>query len=360
MKGYLQLATGDIFEGELFGHIEPRSGEVVFNTGMTGYQEVLSDPSYAGQIVVFTYPLIGNYGIHASDFEHVVPRLSGLVVSENCVMPNHAGMIGTLEEALIRYKVPGISGVDTRALTRIIRRHGSVRGVISSELTRITEADQHIYDTTNWVEMVSTKKVLRFPSHQEKKAHVVLFDFGSKKSIAESLRKMGCDVTVVPYNTTPDKLAELKPDGVVFSNGPGNPLILKPLLPNLRQVIERYPTLGICLGHQLIAMALGAATEKLSFGHRGGNHPVRDLRTGKVFMTAQNHSYMVKDESWDERLVSVTHRHVNDGSVEGLRYNGKPVFSVQFHPEAHPGPQDSTSILAEFLEEVKGSVTSYA
>lgn len=345
-QGYLTLETGEVFEGILIGANKDSLGEVVFNTSMTGYQEIITDPSYAGQIITFCYPIIGNYGINAIDDESISPALSGVVIGDLCETPSHYQSINKFSEKLEQAGVPGIAGVDTRLLVKTIRSRGTVKGFLS----KAKQADF----TTNelqplWVEKVSTKKIQFF---KNKGPHVVLIDFGYKKSILNALLEEKCSVTIVPYHTPFEKIKALNPDGVLLSNGPGDPMSLKKWFPELKKITEHYPTLGICLGHQLIALAYGAKTEKLAYGHRGGNHPVKELLTGKVKITAQNHGYVVVDESIDGHIFEVTYRNVNDQSIEGLKHRNYSIQTVQFHPEAHPGPSDTAHILTEFVSQI--------
>ncbi|GGH85510.1 carbamoyl-phosphate synthase small subunit [Pullulanibacillus pueri] len=357
-KGYLLLETGDRFEGTLLGHNSSITGEVVFNTSMTGYQEILTDPSYAGQIMTFCYPLIGNYGINAIDDESNGLHMAGVVISDLCMTPSHYLSVKSFAENLERAGIPCLAGVDTRAVVKKIRQAGTMKGIIT------TTPD--IYETwiaqatlaPSLVDKVSTAQMQHYKGNGP---HVVLMDYGFKKSILTALLDEGCSVTVAPYTTTYAELVELKPDGIVFSNGPGDPTALKEWLPEIKKMTETFPSLGICLGHQLIALAYGAKTDKLHFGHRGGNHPVKELETGKVWMTSQNHSYVVTDEGINQETFVVSYRNVNDQSVEGLKHKKLPVVTVQFHPEAHPGPTDTYHIFKQFLHTIKQSgETSYA
>ncbi|KXG44434.1 carbamoyl phosphate synthase small subunit [Tepidibacillus infernus] len=373
MKGYLFLETGDWFEGEWFGAEVEQSGEVVFQTGMTGYQEVITDPSYAGQIVNFTYPLIGNYGINTIDDQSIRPQVAGVIVAELCKEPSHPQYNQTFEQVLAKYQIPGLSGIDTRELTKLIRKHGSLRGMISKTLDsslladwkrklELQEQDDQQFSRINLlplVDQVSTRIPLFYPNQGP---HVVVIDYGAKFSIIDSLKSLGCSVTVVPYNYPVKEILKLNPDGILLSNGPGDPKELTPLLPEIKKLVTSFPTLGICLGHQLLALSFGADTEKLPFGHRGVNHPVINLETNQVWMTSQNHGYVVNDESLKKTDFVVTHQNVNDQSVEGMKHRFLPIQSVQFHPEAHPGPIEAFEIFKTFVQlcSVEKGVKQYA
>ncbi len=345
-NGYLTLETGEVFEGVLIGAEKDSLGEVVFNTSMTGYQEIITDPSYAGQIITFCYPIIGSYGINVMDDESITPALSGVVIGDLCETPSHYQSVNKFSEKLKQAGVPGIAGVDTRLLVKTIRSRGTVKGYLSR--TKETEFDK-TEKAPLWVEKVSTKKTQFF---KNRGPHVALIDYGFKKSILNALLAENCAVTIVPYNTPYEKIKALNPDGVLLSNGPGDPMELKKWFPDIKKITQAYPTLGICLGHQLIALAYGAKTEKLAYGHRGGNHPVKELTTGKVKITAQNHGYVVVDESINENIFHVTYRNVNDKSIEGLTHQTYPIQTVQFHPEAHPGPSDTEYILKDFVNQL--------
>jgi carbamoyl-phosphate synthase small subunit len=369
-KGYLVLETGEFFEGNLIGNISEAVGEVVFNTSMTGYQEIITDPSYAGQIVTFCYPLIGNYGINELDDECSIPHLSGVVLGDMCQQPSHYLSTRSFSEQLEKAGVAGITGVDTRALVKLIRQHGTLRGVITDvspyqNLNINTEFQSKIKEegqmnfyqdtisqglSTFWVGHVSTKKI---KTYENSGPHVVLIDYGFKKSILTALLEEQCKVTIVPHSTPYEQLKVLNPDGVVFSNGPGDPMSLQPWFSDIKRISESFATLGICLGHQLIALAHGAKTEKLKYGHRGGNHPVKEFETGKVRITSQNHGYVVVDDSIDQQIFKVTYRNVNDKSIEGLKHSWLPIQTVQFHPEAHPGPSDTAYIFEAFIHHLR-------
>ena len=347
-KGYLTLETGEVFEGVLIGADKDSLGEVVFNTSMTGYQEIITDPSYAGQIITFCYPIIGNYGVNALDDESISPALAGVVIGDLCETPSHFQSINKFSDKLKQAGVPGIAGVDTRRLVKTIRSRGTVKGFLGKEKD-ISLSESGNVQASMWVDQVSTKKIQYFKNSGP---HVVLIDFGYKKSILHALLEENCAVTIVPYRTTLEKIKSLNPDGILLSNGPGDPMQLQSWFPEIKKITQAFPTLGICLGHQLIALAYGAKTSKLAYGHRGGNHPVKELMTGKVKITAQNHGYVVLDESIDQKIFNVTYRNINDRSIEGLQHKLYPIQTVQFHPEAHPGPSDTEYILKDFVSQI--------
>ncbi len=347
MKGKLVLEDGSIFWGELIAG-DCGIGEVVFNTGMTGYQEVLTDPSYCGQIVVMTYPLIGNYGVNDSFSQSRKPFVKGFIVSELCSKPSNWQAEGTLARYLEKNKIPCLYGVDTRAITKRIRLAGSMKGILVSEDVPVAVVEQlwkTILDNQQ-VGTVTTQDIYIMPNTGFK---VAVLDFGIKRNILQSLHKAGCHLIVLPANTDADTILSYEPDGIFLSNGPGDPKDVPHAIETIRKLLGKKPLFGICLGHQLLALALGGNTYKLKFGHRGSNHPVKDLTKGRVYITSQNHGYAVEESSVNHMDVTVTHRAVNDGTVEGMRHNKLPIFSVQYHPEAAPGPDDSAYLFDEFL-----------
>jgi carbamoyl-phosphate synthase small subunit len=360
MKGYLHLQSGDVFEGnwETVAPIQNIQGELVFYTGMTGYQEVLTDPSYKDQIIVFTYPLIGNYGINQDDFESKKPHVAGVIVYEANQDSSHYQATYSLQQYLEKWEVPLISHIDTRSVVKKIRDKGSMAAVLTCNIE-----EQQMNESLLLGEKVPAVSEKTVKTYGDGKKHIVLIDFGTKKSILSSLLERDCQVTVVPHDTSFQKIKNMDPDGILLSNGPGDPKQLRTILPTLKQLVENYPTLGICLGHQLIALALGADTKKLLFGHRGANHPIKDVKNNRVFMSSQNHSYVVDDESIKGTGLVGRFYNLHDQSVEGLTHKQLPVQTVQFHPEANPGPAEGNYIFDEFLQminENKRSAALYA
>ncbi|MFC4557040.1 carbamoyl phosphate synthase small subunit [Virgibacillus kekensis] len=357
-KRQLILEDGTVFTGEGFGSDTTVTGEVVFNTGMTGYQEIISDPSYCGQIVMMTYPLVGNYGINRDDFETVTPFIHGFLVKELCDHPSNFRSDETLSDYLKAHNIPGISGIDTRKLTKIIRKHGTMKAIITDVIDDTEVLADQVRSQpyqTNQVEQTSTVKPYVVPGRG---LRIVLVDFGMKHGILRELTKRDCHVTVVPYNYGAANILRLKPDGIMLTNGPGNPKNIPESIEMVAEVTGKIPLFGICLGHQLLALACGADTEKMKFGHRGSNHPVKDLERNKTYMTSQNHSYAVRNDSLNQTDLVLTQRALNDGTVEGIRHKNYPAFSVQYHPESSPGPEDTNHLFDEFLNMIKQSKTT--
>ncbi|WRP08384.1 carbamoyl phosphate synthase small subunit [Rossellomorea aquimaris] len=353
MKRQLILDDGTVFVGEGFGANKETVGEVVFNTSMTGYQEILSDPSYCGQLVTLTYPLVGNYGINRDDFESITPAIKAFIVREVADFPSNWRNESTLDELLKVKGIPGISNIDTRKLTRIIRQHGAMKGIICSAEFDPKEMLKKLHDTalrTDQVMQVSTKTAYASPGRGYR---VVLMDFGMKHGILRELNKRDCDVIVVPHHTSAEEIRRLQPDGIMLSNGPGDPKDVPEAIETIKELLGEIPLFGICLGHQLFALACGGDSFKMKFGHRGGNHPVKDLKTGKVALTSQNHGYAVDEKSLTGTSLQVTHMAINDGTVEGLKHLDFPAFTVQYHPEASPGPEDSNYLFDDFLQLMK-------
>jgi len=350
MKAYLILEDGTVFEGTSIGSAREIISEIVFNTSMTGYLEVLTDPSYAGQAVVMTYPLIGNYGICREDMESKRAWPDGYIVRELSRIPSNFRSGDTINHFLEEQDIPGISGIDTRALTKILREKGTMNGMITTNSKYdLEEATRRIreYTVTGVVLKTTVKEPYVIPGNGKK---VALLDCGAKNNIARSLEKRGCEVTVYPADTPAEEILKTNPDGIMLSNGPGDPAENVEIIQEVKKLYESdVPIFAICLGHQLMALATGAKTYKLKYGHRGGNHPVKDLETGRVYITSQNHGYAVDEESLDPKVAVPAFLNVNDRTNEGLKYVGKNIFTVQYHPEACPGPQDSGYLFDRFI-----------
>lgn len=346
MKAKLILENGVVFEGKAFGYLKECVGEVVFNTGMTGYQEVLTDPSYYGQIVTMTYPLIGNYGINLEDLESKEPKVRGFIVREKCQYPNNFRCELELETYLAQNKILGLDGIDTRALTKILRNNGTMKGIIVLDNSNLEDVKDKLeaFSNRDAVSIVSTNERYEISGEGKK---VAIIDFGIKQNIIRNFVKRGCNVTVFHYDFKAEEVLDINPDLVFLSNGPGDPEDMGEAVNEIKKIVGKKPIVGICLGHQLLALTLGGETKKLKFGHRGCNHPVKDLINNRVHITSQNHGYYVA--TLPENM-EITHVSMNDGTVEGMRHKELPIFSVQFHPEACPGPKDSEYIFDEFMK----------
>ena len=359
-QAFLVLEDGSWYEGEAFGAETSTYGEVVFNTSMTGYQEMLTDPSYAGQIVMPTYPIVGNYGINGEDMESKGIQVAGFAVREHSLRPSHTLSTKTLHEYLSSHGIAGISGIDTRAITRKLRVAGVMMGMIAvgtspqEALARLGEVPR--YDNVDFVAGVSTEKPYPWDNSaiEQNSPLILVSDYGLKYNILRILRARGCRVMALPVHASTEDILALKPDGIVLSPGPGDPALLDYVVETAKGLVGQVPMMGICLGHQVIARALGGSTFKLKFGHRGANHPVREVQTGRVHITAQNHGYAVDAESLPPEL-EVSHVNLNDGTVEGMRHWELPIMSIQYHSEASPGPMDNVDLFEQFLEMVRNN-----
>ncbi len=358
MKATLILANGSIFSGTSIGGTSDRVCEMVFNTAMTGYQEILTDPSYAGQGIVMSYPLIGNYGVNHEDNESGRPWAEAFVVRHLSPRGSNFRCEGTLDDYLKKHDITGIEGIDTRALTKILRSQGSMNGMVTcAEHFNVAEALEKIraFRVEGTVERVSRKQPEDCPAYGEEKYRVAMMDFGVKQNMIECLRRRGCHVTVFPALTPAETVLAGHFDGVMLSNGPGDPADNVSIIAEVKKLYDsNVPMFAVCLGHQILALATGAKTGRLDYGHRGGNHPVQDLEAGRVFITSQNHGYMVLSDSVDPNVATVSHVNVNDGTCEGLRYKRPNCFTTQFHPEASPGPQDTEYLFDRFIASMGG------
>lgn len=353
MEGLVYLEDGTLYRGKGFGHTGTVVGELVFNTSMTGYQEILTDPSYTGQIINMTYPLIGNYGINDEENESKKIHAKGLIVKTISQCPSNYKSKGNIDNWLKLMKVPGVYNVDTRSMTRKVRNEGTMKCVISNEnvtLEQIKELCSRTKLRQDYMKDAGTHE----PIHIEGSgSRVAVLDYGIKQNIINSLIKRNCDIYVFPYHSKYEEIKSIEPDGLLLSNGPGDPAEATESIDEIRKLIDEIPTFGICMGHQVLALAVGGETYKLKFGHRGGNHGVYDKNTNKAYITSQNHGYSVKAESVILKGMDITHINLNDGTVEGMKHNHLPIFSVQFHPEASPGPRDTAYLFDEFIQLMK-------
>ena len=368
MKAILLLKDGRQFVGEGFGASATVVGEVVFNTGMTGYQEILTDPSYKGQMVTMTYPHIGNYGINAKDVESTIPHVEAFIVREMCGIPSNFRSEESLDDYLKRFNIPGIHDIDTRALTRHIREQGAMMGILSTETDDIAalkkqldqapgivgqDLVQHVTipEACPWNESIENEWYYdEIKPYGDDRFHVVAFDFGMKHNICRLLTSYGMNVTVVPASATADEVKALKPDGIFLSNGPGDPEGVPYAIKVVSELVQEYPTFGICLGHQILGLAMGAKSYKLKFGHHGCNHPVKNLATGEIEITSQNHNFALDVDSVKSLGFEITHMNLNDHTLEGMQHKELPLYSIQYHPEASPGPHDSHYLFRNFYE----------
>lgn len=354
MKGILYLEDGTIYEGKGFGKEGTAVGELVFNTSITGYQEILTDPSYAGEIITMTYPLIGNYGINGVENESSKIYAKGFIVKSIDKNPSNYMSEETIEEMLEKMGVVGVYNVDTRSITKKIRNEGVLRCVISNEGKSIKELQAILMQSAvkdDWMKNVSTENIMHIPGKGPK---IALIDFGVKANIINHLKHRDCDITIFPHDVACEEIMGRKPDGVLLSNGPGNPKAATEAIETVKKVMYQIPTFGICMGHQILALAVGGDTYKMKYGHRGGNHGVYDIEKDRAYITSQNHGYAVDPKSLESKEMTITHINLNDQTVEGMKHKELPVFSVQFHPEGAPGPTDSTYLFDNFIGLLKG------
>ncbi len=355
MMGLLYLEDGSVYEGKGFGKTGTSVGELVFNTSMTGYEEILTDPSYAGQIINMTYPLIGNYGVNSVEKESSKVYAKGFIVKNICENPSNYRCEGTLHKMLSSMGVVGIYDVDTRSITKKIRNSGAMKCVISNDDTSMDEIKKLLKKTqlkNNFMDEVSTKEIIKIEGTGPR---VALIDFGAKANIIRNLKERKCEIVIFPYNTSYEHVMSVNPQGVLLSNGPGDPKTAIEGINLAKNLINHIPVFGICLGHQILALALGGDTYKMKFGHRGANHGVYDKEIQKAFITSQNHGYAVSAESLKNKDVKITHINLNDNTVEGISHSSRPIFSVQFHPEGAPGPTDASYLFDKFIRNMKNA-----
>jgi len=355
MKGILYLEDGTVYMGKGFGKSGTSVGELVFNTSMTGYQEILTDPSYAGQVITMTYPLIGNYGVNKFAWESSKSHAKGFVVKSISNTPSNYTCENSIDEMLKSMNIVGIYGVDTRSITKKIRSNGALKCVISTEELSISMLEDYLKNgqyTEDYMEEVSTKRIINIKNEGPK---IAVMDFGAKNNIINNLKHRNCDITIFPYNTSYEEIMDIKPDGVLLSNGPGDPKAVECAIKTVKKIITKTPTFGICLGHQILALAVGGDTYKMKFGHRGGNHGIYDIQRDRAYITSQNHGYAVDESSIEQKGMVITHRNLNDNTIEGMQHKELPVFSVQFHPEGAPGPEDTSYLFDKFMGLIKSN-----
>lgn len=353
MNGFLYLEDGTVYKGKGFGKVGTATGELVFNTSITGYQEILTDPSYAGQIITMTYPLIGNYGVNSLEGESKKIHAKGFIVKSISDTPSNYLSEDTVDYMLKKMDVVGVYGLDTRSITKKVRSLGAMKCLISNEELSKGQVVELLCNASlneNYMEEVSTKKPIHIEGNGNK---VAVIDFGVKSNIIENLKHRNCDITILPYNISCEEIDKLNPDGILLSNGPGDPKTVTKAIDTVKKIIYKYPTFGICLGHQILALALGGDTYKMKYGHRGGNHGVYDIERDRAYITSQNHGYSVDGDSIKDKVI-ITHTNLNDNTIEGMRHKELPVFSVQFHPEGAPGPQDSAYLFDKFISSMRG------
>lgn len=352
MNGFLYLEDGTTYKGKGFGKKGTSIGELVFNTSITGYQEILTDPSYAGQVITMTYPLIGNYGVNSFEGESSKVYAKGFIAKSISNNPSNYLSEETIDGMLKKMNVTGVYNLDTRSITKKVRNFGVMKCIISTEELNKMEIEKYLKETSldeNYMEEVSTKKSIHISGSGHK---VVVMDFGVKSNIIENLKLRNCDITILPYNTSYEEINKINPEGILLSNGPGDPKTVTKAIETAKKIICKYPTFGICLGHQILALAVGGDTYKMKYGHRGGNHGVYDVDRDRAYITSQNHGYAVDQDSIKDKMI-VTHINLNDKTVEGMKHKEFPVFSVQFHPEGAPGPQDSAYLFDKFIKSME-------
>ncbi len=353
MDGIIYLEDGSVYKGKGFGEKGTSIGELVFNTSMTGYQEILTDPSYAGQIITMTYPLIGNYGVNSYENESSKIHARGFIVKSISKNPSNHMSEKLIDDMLKKMNIVGVYDVDTRSITKKIRKNGVLKCVISTEEKTEEELKDYLNNHKieyDWMKEVSTKEIIRISGEGPK---IAVLDFGSKANIINNLKERNCNIIIYPYNTPYKKILDSKPDGLLLSNGPGDPKKVISSIETVKKLMDKLPILGICLGHQILALSVGGDTYKMKYGHRGGNHGIYDIERDKAYITSQNHGYAVNEKSVTDNDMIITHRNLNDKTVEGMRHKNLPIYSVQFHPEGAPGPTDTSYIFDKFISIVE-------